>query len=81
MKLKLIRKNGNCSEGSLLMITAGEASGSEPVKIERREAAMLYNYYFIIVLILLLPVTLNIILPLIMLAVWLLRQLVFGSRK
>lgn len=37
---------------------------------------MLYNYYFIIVLILLLPVTLNIILPLIMLAVWLLKQLV-----
>jgi hypothetical protein len=51
------------------------------VKIEKREAAMLYNYYLIIVLILLLPVTLNIILPLMMLAIWFLKKLVFGSRK
>lgn len=42
---------------------------------------MFYNYQGVIVCMLLLPVALNIVLPLVMLFVWLLKQLVMGKRK
>ena len=42
---------------------------------------MLYNYQEIIVWLFLLPVALNIILPLAMLAVWLVKQMLMGAIK
>lgn len=42
---------------------------------------MLYNYQEIFVYMLLLPVVLNILLPLAMLVIWLLKQLVIGKMK
>lgn len=40
---------------------------------------MFYGYQEVIVCMLLLPVTLNIVLPLVMLVVWLLKKLVMGE--
>lgn len=42
---------------------------------------MFYNYQEIIVVMLLLPVALNIVLPLAMLVVWLFKQLVVGKKS
>jgi hypothetical protein len=42
---------------------------------------MFYDYQEVIVCMLLLPVALNIVLPLVMLVIWLLKQLVMGNRK
>jgi hypothetical protein len=50
-------------------------------KKQNRGAVMFYNYQKVIVCMLLLPVALNIVLPLVMLAVWLLKQLVMGKRR
>ena len=50
-------------------------------KTEQGGAVMFYNYQEVIVCMLLLPVALNIVLPLMMLVVWLLKQLVMGKRK
>jgi hypothetical protein len=46
-----------------------------------RGAAMFYNYQHVIVCMLLLPAALNIVLPLVMLVVWLLKQLFIGKKK
>jgi hypothetical protein len=42
---------------------------------------MLYNHHQIIVYMLLLPVVLNILLPMAMLVIWSLKQLVNGKKK
>jgi hypothetical protein len=42
---------------------------------------MFYNYHEVIVYMLLVPVSLNILLPLAMLVIWLLKQLVKGNRR
>jgi len=42
---------------------------------------MFYNYQEIFVAMLLLPLVVNILLPLVMLVVWLLSQLVLGKRR
>lgn len=52
------------------------------IEIEQRGwAAMFYNYHEIFIILLLLPVVLNIVLPLMMLVLWPLKQVLVPKRR